>query len=81
MTLPTRSNYYDDPFDTFIRIDVEKIKNIAQNFKVGNLPPSFIPSFNLIPKQNLSDENFNIMINNVINFAKEARNELRKQIL
>jgi len=72
------SNYYDDPFDTFIRIDFKKIKHIAQCLKTGNVPSILIPFLELIPKQNLSEENISIIMNKVIGFAKEARNEIRK---
>lgn len=72
------SNYYDDPFDTFIRIDLKKIEHIAQCFKTGKVPPILIPFLELIPKQNLSEENINIVMNKVIGFVKEVRNEIRK---
>ena len=73
------SNYYDDPFDTFIRIDIKQIKKIAtQCFKHKNFPPDLMKLFDLIPKQNLSEENINHTLNDVINFAKETRTEIRK---
>ena len=72
------SNYYDDPFDTFIRINIKKIQDIAQCVKNRDIPSRFMNLFDLIPKQNLFEENFNFIVNNVINFAKETRNEIRK---
>ena len=72
------SNYYDDPFDTFIRIDTKQVKNIGKCIEKGNIPPAMVSSFNLIPKQNLSKENINITLKNVISFAKDTRNEIRK---
>lgn len=72
------SNYYDDPFDTFIRINIKKIQDIAQCVKNRNIPSGFINLFDLIPKQSLSEENFNLIVDSVINFAKETRNEIRK---
>ena len=72
------SNYYDDPFDTFIRIDLKKIGYIAQCFKTGNVPPILIPFIDSIPKQNLLEEHINIAMNKVISLMKEVRNEIRK---
>ena len=74
------SNYYDDPFDTFIRIDKKKIQNIARCFKSKNLPAYFLPLYEYIPKENLLEENFDIILNNAISFVKEVRNEIRKYI-
>lgn len=72
------SNYYDDPFDTFIRIDVQKIRNIAQCFENKNLPAQFMNLFDLIPEQNLAKENIKVIVDEVIKFTKETRNEIRK---
>lgn len=74
------SNYYDDPFDTFIRIDIKQVKNIAQRLETGDIPPILINMFHSIPNPNFTKENINIILNNVIDFAKEARSEIRKWI-
>ena len=73
-------NYYDDPFDTFIRIDIKKLQNYARCFENQNIPAPFLPLYKYIPKENLLKENLDIILNNAISFVKESRNKIRKHI-
>ena len=82
------SNYYDDPFDTYIRIDrklvYEKIRQVIGN--AGNYEKEIAYFANVlgIPmevcKMALSNANIDFIGNASYNFFKELRNQLRKEV-
>lgn len=82
------SNYYDDPFDTYIRIDrkmvYEKIRQVIGN--VENYEKEFVYFANIlgIPieecKKKLTNCNIDFVGNASYNFFKELRNQLRKEV-
>lgn len=82
------SNYYDDPFDTYIRIDrklvYEKIRQIISN--VGNYEKEFSYFANHLKisieecKNILSNCNIDLLVNVSYNFFKKLRNQLREEV-
>ena len=73
------SDYYDDPFDTYIHIDFQKIKNMIQILDKGHQPP--ITHSNLILSLMLSVmESADISLSSeyIIQYLKNARGKLRQ---
>ena len=70
------SNYYDDPFDTFIRINKQVIRNSANLIETKNLPPEYKPLLDSLPK----NVDMTKTVNAAISFSKEMRNEIRKRL-
>lgn len=87
------ANYFDDPFDTFLQIDLDRIKEeFESNFSSPEKLQGFITAFKNIVGSSLNDR-FNIdslnaegmhtllsqgLVDNFLNYVADLRNELKK---
>ncbi len=88
------SNYYDDPFDTFLNIDVEKIRNsILTALQNPGVIKSVATSLELCLRENPGDRQINGLniadiqsafsmenINKFLEFVMSSREDLKKNI-
>ena len=88
------ANYYDDPFDTFLNIDIEAIRNILSS--AFQTPESIAATIDVVKsmldgilteeqKEQITVENVTKVISqglheNFLNFALALRNEVKKDI-
>ena len=73
------SDYYDDPFDTYIHIDFQKVKNMIQMLRNGGKPS--ITQSNIILSLMLNmmeSEDISSLSEYVIQYLKNARGKLRQ---
>ena len=79
------SDYYDDPFDTYLRIDWKKLHNVLYNLSSGNCPPTVIDWFNKnLGIQITSDSFLNLdtvsATKHIKDYLCNIRNNVRKNI-
>ncbi len=78
------ANYYDDPFDTYLRVDIQSIKNVFEMLKQGNnLSNAMSELSKAFPQLSVDKDFFNnihIDYNSIKFYVKQLRDIFQKSL-